>query len=252
LQEVSSVLEGQFPISTPKDYLIEDAVFLGIKDVLSLYYDGLMQDVPLFRTLRRLGAADGCLKNNKKNSLYEELISIYQLPEIEINKVPAKNSSQMQVAFDNIARVFSSIQNCGLHIALRDITEKLYGFTEHMALHALYEMADERGIVTTRKLYQMMVDMTRYKSSERVGYYQNPDAISILTCHDAKGMEFQTVIIYGMEDFSANDEEEIRVLYVATSRAKDNLIMLETNRAKHYEAFENIAPYVKVVGRNGE
>ena len=71
----------------------------------------------------------------------------------------------------------------------------------------------------------------------------NADAVSLLTFHSAKGLEFQKVIIMGMEDenmpnfFAYKDDdyddrslqkkmdEQKRLLYVGLTRAKDEIIM---------------------------
>ena len=49
----------------------------------------------------------------------------------------------------------------------------------------------------------------------------------MLTAHDAKGKEFPVVILYGIEDFEGTDEEERRTLYVALTRARKVLFLLE-------------------------
>ena len=50
-----------------------------------------------------------------------------------------------------------------------------------------------------------------------------------------------------MEDFDVRSEEETRVLYVAMSRAKEHLYMVET-AYNRFGGFERISPYCTVAG----
>lgn len=70
-------------------------------------------------------------------------------------------------------------------------------------------------------------------------YDENADAVTLMTMHSAKGLEFKNVFLVGMEDgifpgtqslFSQSDmEEERRLAYVAITRAKEKLFL--TNAA---------------------
>lgn len=57
------------------------------------------------------------------------------------------------------------------------------------------------------------------------------DAIKVLTVHVAKGLENKNVLVYGdnfkiMKPSWMKNEEEIRLMYVAITRAKENLVIL--------------------------
>ena len=66
-----------------------------------------------------------------------------------------------------------------------------------------------------------------------------PEAVSLMTLHAAKGLEFPVVFIAGVEEglipMRGGDEaEERRLLYVGMTRAKDELILLATrSRTRH-------------------
>ena len=70
-----------------------------------------------------------------------------------------------------------------------------------------------------------------------------PDAVTLITLHQAKGLEFPIVFIAGMEEhllpheFSLNDpaqlEEERRVCYVGMTRAMRELHLLHANRRSY-------------------
>ena len=134
-----------------------------------------------------------------------------------------------------------------LHEALSFIIKECFGVDSHLVVDDLVEIAEERGIVKLESLYQVMKEMIAFGSNERVGYDSREDAVNLLTCHDSKGKEFPVVIIYGMEDFDVRSEEETRVLYVAMSRAKEHLYMVET-AYNRFGGFERISPYCTVAG----
>ena len=68
-------------------------------------------------------------------------------------------------------------------------------------------------------------------------------AIPILTVHQSKGLEFDTIIIAGMtedefpSDYAKRDnklEEEKRLFYVALTRAKRHLVVTSHLNNEHY------------------
>ncbi|MBL7031661.1 MAG: DUF3553 domain-containing protein [Nitrospira sp.] len=78
------------------------------------------------------------------------------------------------------------------------------------------------------------------------------DAVSLMTLHNAKGLEFPVVFIAGIEDgliphFHATKdpeelEEERRLFYVGVTRAQDMLIMSGTKKRKLYTSVQDQQP----------
>lgn len=75
-------------------------------------------------------------------------------------------------------------------------------------------------------------------------YDKDSDAVTLMTIHSAKGLEFPTVFLVGMEEsifpsirsYGSKDEmeEERRLCYVAITRAKDNLFIISAKQRMLY------------------
>jgi len=77
--------------------------------------------------------------------------------------------------------------------------------------------------------------------------------VSLMTVHNAKGLEFDTVFIAGLDDgifphyLSAgrdDGEEERRLLYVAITRARRQLIMIRARRRMHQGFVQSMHPSI--------
>ena len=73
-----------------------------------------------------------------------------------------------------------------------------------------------------------------------------PDAISLMTMHAAKGLEFPVVFICGVNDgmiplrnniSQADIDEERRLFYVGMTRAKDELLLLTSGSPSPSSSF---------------
>ena len=73
-----------------------------------------------------------------------------------------------------------------------------------------------------------MNGMQLFQDNTRIQYDHMDDRVRMLTAHDAKGRQFQAVIIYGADKFETGDiQEDRRLLYVAMTRAERYLVMTE-------------------------
>lgn len=114
---------------------------------------------------------------------------------------------------------------------------KDYAYTRKIKVEDLYEIANE--IQTRAKEYRTIEEwfahIERYTEKLKNKSKQtefNPNAISFLTMHSAKGLEFHTVFIieanedicpYKKAEIVEDMEEERRMFYVAMTRAKKKL-----------------------------
>jgi len=106
------------------------------------------------------------------------------------------------------------------------------------------------GFEPTPELQQLVNTLSRFQDlAAAVGYFDdiaeqafydpNADAITLLTIHASKGLEFPVVFLIGAEQGilphdRADIDEEKRLFYVAVTRAKERLdIVYTTKRAGH-------------------
>lgn len=235
LNELQEKLENVVALSAPKDYLIEDTVFLAIYDTLNMYHNGLDVDESFYRYFGYHNNENLLGKVIKSNSLYRNLLDANVLLPIDIKdincldtyKARKDESPYMREGF-RLIQSFKLIQyGKKLRDVLTNIAMALYGEGEYKVVDVLCDMADERAIVTSYEMLELMKNLILFGSETRVGYDATADTLNLLTAHDSKGKEFKAVIIYAMEDFK-DEDEEIRLLYVAQTRAMKALFMVET------------------------
>lgn len=98
---------------------------------------------------------------------------------------------------------------------------------------------ENNGIVS---LEEFLLEISLVSDIEE--HRNNNDVVTLMTIHSAKGLEFKHVFIIGLEEgifphnncFNSNDEieEERRLCYVAVTRAKESLTLLNARRRLLY------------------
>lgn len=117
------------------------------------------------------------------------------------------------------------------NLDIKNMTEKTENIREFISASADFESKyfveyrERATVVDFINSLSLVSDVDQYK--------QNSDSVTLMTIHCAKGLEFDTVYIAGIEDgilphnmsmFSEKEiEEERRLLYVAITRAKNYL-----------------------------
>lgn len=187
-------------------------------------------NIKLFQALERIGSYDN-IKSGVRGILIKflELIKKYVTLKSELKvhefvsglideigiipKLKLENTSEADERINNIQEFKSAVRE------YYDTSEKptLEGFLEQVSLVTDIDELDEKK-----------------------------NAVTLMTAHSAKGLEFEVVFITGMEDGlfpvsnSCNSEEELeeerRLFYVAVTRAKDKLYITHSNqRYRHGE-----------------
>lgn len=111
-----------------------------------------------------------------------------------------------------------------------------------------FKAREEEGTITLSAILEeiaLVQDARKKPEEER-------DCIKLMTLHSAKGLEFDTVILVGLEEGTlpsshsmANDEtveEERRLLYVGITRARDYLVMIYANYRYMYGQMTDAVP----------
>ncbi len=221
LHRAKDILSPEIRCTNPKDYVINDAVFLAVADVLELFFYG-MADMPLYRLLKAQGI------ELKKNLLIDRPI-IECLCNIGINPV---GELMGQVTADALAKatanIYTAIERAkkakNMPELLRGIATGIFNLENHPVLSTLECLCDERAISSGQELLKLMQDMVLFSDQTRVKYEPHPQEVRLLTAHDSKGMEFPAVVLLSLDEFD-DTEEERRLLYVAFTRAKETLVI---------------------------
>lgn len=121
-----------------------------------------------------------------------------------------KEGTEGEIRWENVRELISVAQKYDSEEA-NDVEDKLAAFLEEVALASDVDNVD-----------------------------QNQDAVHLMTMHSAKGLEFPTVFIIGLEEgimphsrsqLSYEDmEEERRLMYVGLTRAKEKIYLLFTRQ----------------------
>ncbi|TXT16104.1 MAG: hypothetical protein FD132_3023, partial [bacterium] len=79
---------------------------------------------------------------------------------------------------------------------------------------------------TVNSVFRLVGIPLTWKDAVRFGARQ--DTVKLLPFHSSKGLEFSLVAIPGMGREAADDDEEMRLLYVALTRATEKLLLTGT------------------------
>ena len=98
---------------------------------------------------------------------------------------------------------------------------------------------EENGIIS---LEDFLMEISLVSDIEE--HKETSDVVTLMTVHSAKGLEFKHVFLVGMEeeifphrnclDYDDDLEEERRLCYVAITRAKNNLTLVNASRRRLY------------------
>jgi superfamily I DNA/RNA helicase len=121
-------------------------------------------------------------------------------------------------------------------------------------LSAFLQLAE--GVSNWEELQELATDLSFLDTAMREPLAVGLEAVSMLSIHAAKGLEFSVVFLVGMEEgvlplFSADEAEEARLCYVAMTRAKERLHVSWCRHRHSKQAssnpsrfLERILPYV--------
>lgn len=175
------------------------------------------------------------LPAQERNLLLEQYLNV------NISSVAAylqleKTSGKAHGLDDSIAAFHMRIKKDRTETLVRDRTEEFLGeeWREQLInMAALYKTMPE---------FIQNITLGEEGDLKRGGRRYSSDAVSLMTLHAAKGLEFPVVILYGVEKNlipfrayqEAEQEEECHLFYVGMTRAMDELILLHTSDPSPY------------------
>ena len=161
-----------------------------------------------------------------------ENISLTELVDLVLDKTGMKLELEQENSIESMSR----LEN------LEEFKSITRSYEEKYGIISLGEFLDEISLVA---------DMTEHKD--------DGDLITLMTIHSVKGLEFEYVFLIGMEEgifphyksSVANDEieEERRLMYVAITRAKLELVMTACQNRTLYgqKAYNQISRFVSEI-----
>lgn len=209
----------------------------------------MCQDKALFRLLSIMGCS--VEKVDRKLSIYEDHVNeglIYDFYGDESSRYFLEPLEPLKKAYGSIYRAMQVLKK-PLKQALSELGLFFFptGVCTKEILEKIEDIMYEKKIKHYKQLYEIMSAMKIFEDDTRI-YYSTGERsqVRMLTAHDAKGKEFPAVIIYGVDNFECGDvEEDRRLLYVAVTRAKRVLFILEDYPGKS-KFLKDIEKYISV------
>lgn len=250
LIKLEPVLSQLCNVSKPKEYLIDDYVFRLMYDTFGCYLD-INDDVSLYRLLRHF-CAEVPEKERKDLSLYQNMINEKVLMPMDIfepDDFYAYEEKENRTPLEDAAyHIFKAMKACQYYSTMDELFDKVCDALcipkEQLVVSQIREMADFHAFENVVQMHGYMTAMQDYSDTTRVDYTPDMNTLPLMTCHDSKGKEFPCVILYGTEDFSSTEDDN-RVLYVAMTRAKNNLFLLRRDVSRENESLNRINEYLR-------
>ena len=230
------------PSVLSKSYLRLDGLFLLLSVVLRLYKNP-GDDRAFYQYLKLYG---------KENVLQRE--NILNLQESILQKYGITNMDDVQsdeMILSDCPIRDELLQLYGNFYVLLEHSENPREFIQKMALaidwkssnscEVMCNVVDLNGIDTMEAFCEYLSNVSTFEDDTRVEEFRG-DRVLLSTSHDSKGKEFKIVIL--INDFSKNSEETRRLFYVAMTRAKERLFILQDDN-KEVDYLEEI-PYEEI------
>lgn len=169
--------------------------------------------------------------DSDKSYVYENLLKLEE--DLHILKELGTPSKMIQYIFSEEGINYKKhLNNCSkiMHMTEEDIDDLKETTNQLYIFFRKYDTMDnlKKGIEQYTRMIQ-----DAYKNQDRVG------KVALTTIHSSKGLEYQRVIIFDVNeenlpyrkvDEKTDIEEERRLMYVAITRAKDQVIILYNNK----------------------
>lgn len=225
---------------SPADYLIKDSFFIVAKDILGMFVEGFERnDLRFYRYLSARGI-EAPRKTDPDKTIYENMVMNHGLIPIDTKDMDSmleyavEQESKRDPLYDtskDLFRLFLKLEGKPkVEEIICSIADVLRIEAESEPVRALCDCASQQNITSAEELWDYMCMMETFSDDRKIEYDISPEKVNLLTAHASKGKEFPAVIILWAEDFHPSEEER-RLLYVAMTRAKQLLFILESPSA---------------------
>lgn len=174
------------------------------------------QGLPLFEVVRNCGDYAALQKASVKLSAFAKLIEDLQTKEEELDLLDFYQQVLQETGYLRALEAKATVESRTRAENVQELSSSMQGYLENNPDGDLAGFLDEVALYT---------DLDNLDEDQ--------DAVTIMTMHAAKGLEFPVVFVVGAEDgifpgiraIGDNDEmeEERRLCYVAMTRAKEEL-----------------------------
>ena len=222
---------------SPSDLLTKDLFFVIIKDLLTLYIDGISSnDMAFFRLCTAFGV-ELSEKDDPGKTFYEDLIDRKLMVPIDIHDMDSMLEYSVETeeergvlyhAAKKIQMIFLEMQNDNPKYYVERAAEIIGYDPEDPAVKAMISVIEQHEPMDSlQQLKEYVATMERIGDETMVEHGLVSGKINLMTAHGAKGKEFPAVIVLQSEDFKTSEEER-RLMYVAMTRAKKVLFLMES------------------------
>lgn len=224
----------------PKYYMYLDFVFRILLDLLEIYHKNYGDDMVWYRLIGTHEIMPA--KKDTSHCIYKDYVDrklIYAFDEEEALCYLSLTERDEEI-LRTFAKIYRTIQYFQLPLC-RAIPKVIETYVDPQIesseiIEMLNDMIRERRIRNATELWKHMKAMVQYEDETRITYENlQSSKIHLLTAHDSKGKEFPVVLVYGVDDFeSGNQQEDRRLLYVAMTRAKEQLYLTEHCKGRSF------------------
>lgn len=183
--------------------------------------------VSLFEILNNVDSLTIGKKQKESIHQFYELINNYKQNIKNLSAVQLVKSLIDEIKLENYYEIQSTEDALDRWMNVSELVNSIDDFNERFPESGLSEFLEEVALL-----------------SDIDNWNESTNAVTLMTLHSAKGLEFPVVIIAGLEEglfplYSSMDnpeelEEERRLFYVGVTRAEQNLILGYANNRRRY------------------
>jgi len=221
------------PCELAKTYLVNDPLFKAVQSILSLYYNGLEDNRAMFYLMSVLYPKEAdtyCQLVGDNKTLYDCIRGA--MPDLieDPTYYYGEGEGFAFTMLSTVAKAFYIIDSSSDAKSLITNLVKHFECEGTEAEKAMIDLIDERCIESRKELSEHFEFMALTNDDARVELDPS-DSVTLITAHESKGKEWPVVILQNGEKYDS-DENGRRLIYVASTRAKDVLLIChDTNKS---------------------